>query len=1105
MSAQLIVTVHELILPSEALPADAVRKLSVHVEPADKTLVGGAVLQTQQCVLSERGSAHFGWSHAIDVIPGGRAWEALHRALASEGQEDSDIYFTVLDDRASLGEAYVNLEQMLTSGRDVVCEPLKVVGAGDAVIGRLTVTVQGIAAMHLVKSGAASDFVTPPPMATDETADREPAATGRAACLDKSTQSAPALPPAVTSSTYALQPGEVGTPVRLLGSAELRVILRRRGIHLPNRTEPHSFYVDACRSHHLFTVSPAELGDAQALVEAEAGRAAGVSSSSFQPLIHALVHTLSLPVMRIHVGELVLAGHYSRVSHGHLRIRVELAGMEGSKAVHTKAAPVEGSMQFDHSINVRHGTAVWDAVAGALASRDEAASDVFFTLVAAGASTSLGEGFISLRKDLLEKEHDLEAHPLAILDDHDSLVGHLRVSIHALSAMRAMQAPDAGCSAATQQAADLVSGELKVQVVVPACCIGGENATVRHEGADYDAALPAHARPGETVTVALSSVRAAAPTGGLTVQVSDHVVRRRHVRLQEAELQDSIEASAVGAASETLSRCRGRNLQPSMEELQSARGRVYTAQARAEQQAVKSREGNAERAAQIGLEAAERELAQARGEQVRSDRASAGGDEQLERDRAAKALQARIRARSKRDRPPARRHAALPHGRSGGTDRWTAGRPPMNPPPPDTSHGRGAVPHQAAPRSSGVATDVEHTLLVAFERLGDAKAQLKLAQQSRDNLEKYLDAGRREIDSLTHSLATSRAECAQQRALIAKRQLDRADSGVGVGHKARQVSHPPGGATVRSASAGAGTRAGQTRLLKLPDSTQSQIREMHRKLKAVQQAADTEQRLRQQAEHKAAESEQNVLVLLASMDIEAQRTREETAQRALLEETVSELRHELQQQAVMLEAEQEMRMALQSGEFKPVPRSRVTLDAHHGSGAAGALSPRRRLAAGASSSAGVVGSPRRSGDYPRRGTKQEHAAAFAIQRTWSKRSKAPRATLSSPMPNKRKSGASPARGGVARPAETGKPRGRTRQQSSPPHASMTDERRKTDTFSNSDSPLRVSRQGHKWTSDRERNMALRLQHMAEELAVAISEQDRMHAVTQRYLLHQDAR
>lgn len=1100
MSAQLIVAVHELLLPSETLPADGARKLSVRVEPADKNLVGGAVLQTEQFVLSEDGAAHVDWSHTIDVFPGGQAWEALHRSLASKGQEDSDIYFIVLDNGASLGEAYINLEQMLTIGRDVACESLKVIGTGDTVIGRLTVTVQGIAAMRLVESGARANRVMPPTMEAEEMNHGNPAVSGRATSLDRPIYLAPTLPPAMTSSTYALLPGEVGTPIRLLGSAELRVILRQRGIDIPERMESHSFYVDACRSHDLFTVTPAELRDTQALVEDETRRASTcASSSSASPT---LVYSLSSSVMVIHVDDLVITGHHSRVPHAYLRIRVELAGMEGDKAVHTKAVRVAGTMRFDHSIDVRQGSAGWNAVAGALNSKDEEASDVCFTVLAEDTPTSLGEGFVNLKKDLLATEQDLQLYELEILDDHNSLQGHLRVSIHALSAMRAMQAPQVGSSTGIQQAPGGVRGELDVQVVVPAGCTGGGIVTVRHEGADFDAALPAGACPGETVTVAICSSSAAARMGGLTTPVDEHVIRRRHCRAHAAPQQSTVEAAAVNAASETLSRRRGRNLQPSMEELKSARGRIYSAQVHAEHKLLKSCDGDTERAARGQLEAAERELAQARVEQMRSKCASAGGDEQQERDMAAKALQARIRARNQRGSPTARRHASSPNGRSGGVGRGAGGRPPQNHqiPMPNTPNGRGAVQHQARPSSSDAATGVENTLVIAFERLGDAKAQLRLAQQSKDNLEKQLGAARREIVSLTRALATSRSECEQQRVIIAKHQLDR--MGSGVAQRARQLPQAVGGAMARSASAAVGSRAGQMRLLKLRDSTQNQIRDMHRKLAGMQQAADTEQHLRRQAEHKSAGLEQHLLTLVAGINLEAQRLREETAQRALLEKTVLELRHELEQQAVMLEAEQEMRMALQAGKPSPIQRSHVMLGAHHSSSAVGAISTRRRSTTGAAPAA-VVASPRRFGSHPRRGTKQEHAAASVIQQTWSKRSKAPRALLSSSMRSTRTGGSPTMRARIARPATTDTRRGRHRQPPSPLSVSMTDERRMTDAFSSGGSPLQVSRQGHKWTSERERNLALRLEHMAEELAVAISQQDRMHAVTQRYLLNQD--
>ena len=107
------------------------------------------------------------------MLPGTKAWDALHRALGSEvhaaldvdplyrtptaclalkqtplhapdadnrhsppvqGEEDSDVYFSVIGEiGAVLGEAFVNLEQMFAAGKDLARESLKVLGADNKV------------------------------------------------------------------------------------------------------------------------------------------------------------------------------------------------------------------------------------------------------------------------------------------------------------------------------------------------------------------------------------------------------------------------------------------------------------------------------------------------------------------------------------------------------------------------------------------------------------------------------------------------------------------------------------------------------------------------------------------------------------------------------------------------------------------------------------------------------------------------------------------------------------------------------------------------------------------------------------------------------------
>lgn len=167
-----------------------------------------------------------------------------------------------------------------------------------------------------------------------------------------------------------MEPGEVGTAVRLLSSAELIAVLRRRGIELPGSGmaetsggtgtagisagkpsgagEPQTFYVDLCRAHGLHSVSAAELRAARADGAADAaaggfgggggvgggGVGVGGSADAFVALLRSIARSGSAQVV-LGVEALVLEPH---AVGGKYRIKVEPAGLvEGASVLHTGA------------------------------------------------------------------------------------------------------------------------------------------------------------------------------------------------------------------------------------------------------------------------------------------------------------------------------------------------------------------------------------------------------------------------------------------------------------------------------------------------------------------------------------------------------------------------------------------------------------------------------------------------------------------------------------------------------------------------------------------------------------------------------------------------
>ena len=146
---QIVIGVQELVLSSE--PRGSSRRLSVRVEALG---MEDAPLETPAMAGRDGEAMRFNWSHSIPVAAGNRAWGALARALATTQEEDSDVYFTVRDagTGGSVGEAYVNLEQLLKGGVDKASEAVQVLDAKDRLVGRLTLTVRALDALRTVKA-----------------------------------------------------------------------------------------------------------------------------------------------------------------------------------------------------------------------------------------------------------------------------------------------------------------------------------------------------------------------------------------------------------------------------------------------------------------------------------------------------------------------------------------------------------------------------------------------------------------------------------------------------------------------------------------------------------------------------------------------------------------------------------------------------------------------------------------------------------------------------------------------------------------------------------------------------------------------------------------
>ena len=307
-AAQIVLSVQQLILgPALTTKTD----LSVYVQ-IEALQMSEVPLETPN-VIMKSGTASFEYSRTIDLAPGNRAWNAVALALSTKeevplrprnpqfgairrnslrnsaqfsesarlivSQEDSDVYFTESDaaTKASICEAFVNLESILAAGKDEVSSQRPLKDAADSVVGRLTVTVTALDALRKVKAAA-------PPALT--------------AVLPKPVAS-PAAAPAEAAG------GAVG------GGAT--ALLKRRGVAMPPDEQPKSYYYEAAVGAGIGgagrEVSAAELAEATA-------------AALPPPAATAVVVEAAPPVVQVDVPPGVSAGSPIEVEYNGARFTV---------------------------------------------------------------------------------------------------------------------------------------------------------------------------------------------------------------------------------------------------------------------------------------------------------------------------------------------------------------------------------------------------------------------------------------------------------------------------------------------------------------------------------------------------------------------------------------------------------------------------------------------------------------------------------------------------------------------------------------------------------------------------------------------------------------
>ncbi|KAL1511984.1 hypothetical protein AB1Y20_005260 [Prymnesium parvum] len=383
--------VHELSLLPGAIRQQPFRLL-IRVEPAG---LRDAPLETPAVTPPYSGAARIDWSHSLPVASGGKTWEALRQALDGPPQK-ADVRFLLCDAAnprgASLGEAFVNLQQLLRENEDAERRQLHLLDMRKARVGSLVVRVRALDALRAVDA----------------------------------------------ASTIA--PDTASIPTSTLTTQQLITLLEQRGISLPRATQSHAYYVELCRTNGFTDLSPDEARLASLAphdAPARATRAAPVATSgSAAPPPPAAIE--------LHIDEIQMrpAASAARVAS----LRVDVHGLETRVLRTPSIVPPYGNsrslVSWSHTAHLERGGADWARLARGLAEAASTSPDLTLTLLDATTRAPLGEAKYSLRRLLtagVERSTE-KARDLDVTDPHGKPVAVLFVRVRALEAMRAIEA-----------------------------------------------------------------------------------------------------------------------------------------------------------------------------------------------------------------------------------------------------------------------------------------------------------------------------------------------------------------------------------------------------------------------------------------------------------------------------------------------------------------------------------------------------------------------------------------------------------------------------------------------------------------------------------------
>lgn len=652
----------------------------------------------------------FAWSHTLKLAQGDSAWNSLLAAVeaaqsatsARGGKQGSkmNFYFVVFDasEGSDMGEAAYDLESLLAPGaRDTVgMQSLRVNDRQGNAVGTLSIRVKAAEAIKIVQQ--------PPPPADDG---RDSGRGGRDSSRDSGRDAGPSK------------------RVEQLSVSDLHALLSARGVRLSSTLQKRTFYLDQCRKQKIETVTESELQQAR---------------SGDPPPPEA---KLDLAVEEVTLTDRTL--QYSNARS--VCVRVEALGIEGPTPLETQAlSPPSGSRPFRfswaHTLTLTQGSEGWNALARAIdqalaGGRDAPRFEILFAVIDAGHGGVLGQAGFDL-SPLLRNSTERATQQLQLFDQRHP-VGNASVTVRALDAIRLVR----DSPAAPERGPNDPPRMQKVTVTVPQYHMPNEPIPVEFEGQTYEVQVPRGMRAGQSFEVELAIASSGGRGGGRNEPPSPAGSNRSRGRWGEpaaggdrGRRDDSRDSyrdgdrdgaqSPGGSATRTRGRWGGDAGAAQQPQTGVDRRRAYDDQRKSTQQQQQQRydgRGGQQLSATVGGQPGE-----LRG---RSPGRSPGRN-------------------SRDDLHHDQRYPSSSQHQSSHPGSLASTMPASM--PATTYSGAPAFPSGTSP------TEVEHALIVAFERLGQANSQIATHGQQRGKLEKELVKEREKSESLQRELRQVKAE-----------------------------------------------------------------------------------------------------------------------------------------------------------------------------------------------------------------------------------------------------------------------------------------------------------------------------------------------------------